>query len=117
MFSNQAKIGDMDERVLKRIDELEKRVDELLKKLQPLAGYKAKAMELEQKLKALSENLAREKALREDTEKAREEKVSGLDSKARALEEKLTKEKRLREEAADRVQRLIRQLEEEGMPK
>ena len=99
------------------MDELEKRVDDLLKKLPQLSGYKARAVELEQKLKALSESLAREKALREETEKARDEKISGLDSKARALEDKLAKEKRLREEAADRVQSLIRELEEEEMPK
>lgn len=77
----------MDERAVRRMEELESRLEELLKKAPRLLALKSGREELEQKLKTATEALAGEKALRVEAEKARAE----LLNREQALKQELEK--------------------------
>jgi len=103
----------MYEKSLEKLKELEKRLEHLTKKLPLILENNGKAPELEQKLKKVSESLARERALREDSGKSGSAKLTALEAKAKKLEQRLAQERKLREEIADRIQVLVSELEEE----
>jgi DNA repair ATPase RecN len=101
------------EKPLAKLEEMEKRMSNLLKSATAMTGVKARAQELEKKLKEVAENLTQEKSSRSESEKAAVVKLEELAGKARKLEEQVAKEKKLRADAADRVSLLIRDLEGE----
>ncbi len=95
-----------------KLEELEKRLEAVAEKMGAVKQAGEQALSLQKKVQELEGGLERSRLEKEESLKGEQTKLGELQSKARGLENELSREKRFRRDTANRIEVLIKGLEE-----
>jgi len=98
----------MNKNLQEKLEELEQRINRLIEEAKQAKGKLERAWELEDKIKALNQELEKGKEARAQVL----ERISELEVRAEFLEKKLSKEKSLKKQALGQIQQLIQEIGE-----